>query len=199
MKINATEIRVGMILEHKDDLWEVLKTQHVKPGKGGAFAQVEMKSLNKNTKLNERFRSSETVEKASLEEIKFNYLYDDETDYFFMNPESFDQINIKKEIVGDKGKMLTENLEVTINFHDENPLSVSLPNQIKSKIETTDAALKGQTVSSSYKPATLDNGLSIQVPPFIESGDEIIVDTRTIEYKKSVIDEFNFSKFKYYD
>ena len=97
MKINATEIRVGMILEHKDDLWEVLKTQHVKPGKGGAFAQVEMKSLNKNTKLNERFRSSETVEKASLEEIKFNYLYDDETDYFFMNPESFEQINIKKD------------------------------------------------------------------------------------------------------
>ena len=186
MKINAGEIRVGMLLEYKNDLWQVLKTQHVKPGKGGAFAQVEMKSLNKNTKLNERFRSSETVEKASLEEIKFNYLYDDETDYFFMNPESFDQINIKKEIVGDKGKMLTENLEVTINFHDETPLSVNLPNQIKSKIETTDAALKGQTVSSSYKPATLDNGLSIQVPPFIESGDEIIVDTRTIEYVKKV-------------
>ena len=186
MKINATEIRVGMILEHKDDLWEVLKTQHVKPGKGGAFAQVEMKSLNKNTKLNERFRSSETVEKASLEEIKFNYLYNDETNYFFMNPESFEQINIKKEIIGDKGKMLTENLEVTINFHDETPLGVNLPNQIKSKIDITDVALKGQTVSSSYKPATLDNGLSIQVPPFIESGDEIIVDTRTIEYVKKV-------------
>ena len=123
MKINASEIRVGMLLEYKNDLWQVLKTQHVKPGKGGAFAQVEMKSLNKNTKLNERFRSSETVEKASLEEIKFNYLYDDETDYFFMNPESFEQINIKKETVGDKGKMLTENLEVKINFHDETPLS----------------------------------------------------------------------------
>ncbi len=186
MKINATEIRVGMILEHKDDLWEVLKTQHVKPGKGGAFAQVEMKSLNKNTKLNERFRSSETVEKASLEEIKFNYLYEDDTDYFFMNPESFEQINIKKKIVGEKGKMLTENLEVSINFHDETPLNVNLPNQIKSKIETTDATLKGQTVSSSYKPAILENGLSIQVPPFIESGDEIIVDTRTIEYVKKV-------------
>ena len=104
----------------------------------------------------------------------------------FMNPESFEQINIKKEIVGDKGKMLTENLEVIINFHDETPLSVNLPNQIKSKIETTDAALKGQTVSSSYKPATLDNGLSIQVPPFIESGDEIIIDTRSIEYVKKV-------------
>ena len=186
MKINATEIRVGMILEHKDDLWEVLKTQHVKPGKGGAFAQVEMKSLNKNTKLNERFRSSETVEKASLEEIKFNYLYDDETDYFFMNPESFEQINIKKEIVGEKGKLLSENLEVSINFYEENALSINLPNQVECKIDTTDAAIKGQTVSSSYKPATLTNGINIQVPPFIESGDNIIIDTRTIEYVKKV-------------
>ena len=96
MKINATEIRVGMILEYKDDLWQVLKTQHVKPGKGGAFAQIEMKSINRNTKLNERFRSSETVEKATLEETKFNYLYDDETNYYFMNPKTFDQISIKK-------------------------------------------------------------------------------------------------------
>ena len=184
MKINATEIRVGMILEYKNDLWEVLKTQHVKPGKGGAFAQIEMKSLNKNTKLNERFRSSETVEKATLEETKFNFLYEDDTNYYFMNPKTFDQINIKKNIVGEKGRMLTENLEVSINFYNENPLSVDLPNQITSKVETTDAALKGQTVSSSYKPATLDNGINIQVPPFIESGDEIIVDTRTIEYVK---------------
>ena len=186
MKINATEIRVGMILEYKNDLWEVLKTQHVKPGKGGAFAQIEMKSLNKNTKLNERFRSSETVEKATLEETKFNFLYEDDTDYYFMNPKTFDQINIKKNIVGKKGKMLTENLEVSINFYNENPLSVDLPNQITSKVETTDAALKGQTVSSSYKPATLDNGINIQVPPFIESGDKIIVDTRTIEYVKKI-------------
>ena len=186
MKINAGEIRVGMLLEYKNDLWQVLKTQHVKPGKGGAFAQVEMKSLTKNTKLNERFRSSETVEKASLEELKFNYLYDDEANYFFMNPENFEQINIKKKIVGDKGKMLTENLEVTINFHDETPLSVNLPNQIKSKIDSTDVALKGQTVSSSYKPATLDNGLSIQVPPFIEANDEIVLDTRTLEYVKKI-------------
>ena len=186
MKINATEIRVGMILEYKSDLWEVLKTQHVKPGKGGAFAQIEMKSLNKNTKLNERFRSSETVEKATLEENKFNYLYDDDTDYYFMNPKNFDQINVKKDIVGEKGAMLTENLEVSINFYNENPLSINLPNQITSKVKTTDVALKGQTVSSSYKPATLDNGINIQVPPFIESGDEIILDTRTIEYIKKI-------------
>ena len=186
MKINAGEIRVGMLLEYKNDLWQVLKTQHVKPGKGGAFAQVEMKSLNKNTKLNERFRSSETVEKASLEETTFNYLYSDEANYFFMDPKTFEQIEIKKETVGDKGKLLTENLQVSVSFYNENPLSVELPNQVQCKIETTDAALKGQTVSSSYKPATLDNGLNIQVPPFIEVGDEIVVDTRNLEYIKKI-------------
>jgi elongation factor P len=186
MKINAGEIRVGMLLEYKNDLWQVLKTQHVKPGKGGAFAQVEMKSLNKNTKLNERFRSSETVEKASLEETTFNYLYSDEANYFFMDPKTFEQIEIKKETVGDKGKLLTENLQVSVSFYNENPLSIELPNQVQCKIETTDAALKGQTVSSSYKPATLDNGLNIQVPPFIEAGDQIVVDTRNLEYIKKI-------------
>jgi len=186
MKINAGEIRVGMMLEYKNDLWQVLKTQHVKPGKGGAFAQVEMKSLNKNTKLNERFRSSETVEKASLEEITFNYLYSDEGNYFFMNPKTFEQVEIKKETIGDKGKLLTENLEVSLSFYNEKPISVELPNQVQCKIETTDVALKGQTVSSSYKPATLDNGLNIQVPPFIEIGDEVIVDTRNLEYVKKI-------------
>ena len=186
MKINASEIRVGMLLEYKNDLWQVLKTQHVKPGKGGAFAQVEMKSVNKNTKINERFRSSETVEKASLEEINFNFLYEDENSYFFMNPKSFEQIEIKKDIVGDKGKLLTENLEVSVSFHDEAAISVDLPNQVNCKIDTTDVALKGQTVSSSYKPAVLDNGLSIQVPPFIEAGDKVVVDTRNLEYVKKI-------------
>ena len=186
MKINASEIRVGMLLEYKDDLWQVLKTQHVKPGKGGAFAQVEMKSLNKNTKLNERFRSSETVEKAALDENDFNYSYDDDVNYFFIDPKSFEQVEVKKEIVGDKGKLLTENLEVKISFYNEKPISIELPNQVHCKIETTDAALKGQTVSSSYKPATLDNGLNIQVPPFIEAGDEVIVDTRNLEYVKKI-------------
>ena len=186
MKINATEIRVGMLLEHKNDLWQVLKTQHVKPGKGGAFAQVEMKSLNKNTKLNERFRSSESVEKASLEEVNYNYLYEDENDFFFMEPNSFEQINLKKNIIGEKGKLLTENLKVSINFYNDTPISIDLPNQVTCKIKNTDVALKGQTVSSSYKPATLSNGLIIQVPPFIETGDEIILDTRNLEYIKKI-------------
>jgi len=186
MKLYASEIRVGMLIEYKNDLWQVLKTQHVKPGKGGAFAQVEMKSVNKNTKLNERFRSSESVEKATLDETKFNYLYGDETDYYFMDPKSYEQINIKKETIGEKGKMLTENLEVSISFYNEKPLTVELPNQVTCTIDTTDVALKGQTVSSSYKPATLDNGINIQVPPFIKSGDKIIVDTRTMEYIKKI-------------
>jgi len=186
MKIYASEIRVGMLIEYKDDLWQVLKTQHVKPGKGGALDQVEMKSVNKNTKLNERFRSSESVEKASLDETKYNYLYGDENDYYFMDPKSYEQINIKKEIVGEKGKMLTENLEVSISFYNEKPLTVELPNQVTCTIATTDVALKGQTVSSSYKPATLDNGINIQVPPFVESEDKIIVDTRTMEYIKKI-------------
>ena len=186
MKIYASEIRVGMLIEFKDDLWQVLKTQHVKPGKGGAFAQVEMKSVNKNTKLNERFRSNDSVEKASLDEINFNYLYEDEGKYFFINPKSFEQIEIKKEIVGEKGKLLKENLEVVINFYNENPIAINLPNQIECKIQSTDVALKGQTVSSSYKPAILDNGLKIQVPPFIESEDKILVDTRSIEYIKKI-------------
>ena len=186
MKINAGEIRVGMLLEHKDDLWQVLKTQHVKPGKGGAFAQVEMKSVNRNTKLNERFRSSETVEKASLDENKYNFLYEDESNFFFMEPKSFEQIEIKKEIIGEKGKLLSENLEVSVSFYKESPILVNLPKQVTCKIEITDAALKGQTVSSSYKPATLDNGLNIQVPPFIESGDNIILDTRNLEYVKKI-------------
>jgi len=186
MKISGNEIRVGMLIEHKDDLWQVLKTQHVKPGKGGAFAQIEMKSVNKNTKLNERFRSSDTVEKASLDEIKFNFLYQDETDYYFINQKSFEQINIKKNIVGEKGKMLSDNLEVNISFYNDKPLVVDLPNQVACKIMNTDVTLKGQTVSSSYKPATLDNGINIQVPPFIESGDTVIVDTRTIEYVKKI-------------
>ena len=186
MKINASEIRVGMLLEYKDDLWQVLKTQHVKPEKGGAFAQVEMKCVNKNTKLNERFRSSESVEKASLEETNFNFLYEDEKNYFFMNPKNFEQIDIKKQTVGDKGKLLSENLEVSINFYNDKPISVDLPNQVNCKIKSTDAALKGQTVSSSYKPAILDNGLNIQVPPFIETDYEIVIDTRNLEYIKKI-------------
>ena len=186
MKISGNEIKPGMLLEHKNDLWEVLKTQHVKPGKGGAFNQVEMKSLNKQTKLNERFRSSDKVERANLDEIKLSFLFEDERYYYFMNQKTFEQTEVSKKIIGEKGKLLSENLDVIISFYNENPISVELPKQINCKIKTTDATIKGQTVSSSYKPATLENGLNIQVPPFIESGDDVVIDTRSLEYIKKI-------------
>ena len=186
MKISANEIKNGMIIEHNNDLWEVLKTQHVKPGKGGAFNQVEMKSINKNTKLNERFRSSDNVQRAIVEEIEFNFLYENKGDFFFINTKTFEQISLKKELIGEKCKFLVEGLEVILGIYNDAPIKIDLPKQIQCKIETTDAAIKGQTAASSYKPALLENGINILVPPFIESGDKIIVDTRTIEYIKKV-------------
>ena len=186
MKISGNEIKPGMLIEHKNDLWEVLKTQHVKPGKGGAFNQVEMKSINKQTKLNERFRSSDNVERAIVEEIDYNFLYQDKEDFYFIDNKTFEQINLKKELLGEKSKFLKEDLEVKIGIYNEQPIKIELPNQIECKIETTDAAIKGQTVASSYKPALLENGINLLVPPFVESGDNIIVDTRSIKYVKKV-------------
>ena len=186
MKISVNELKTGMIIEHKNDLWEILKTQHVKPGKGGAFNQVEMKSINKDTKLNERFRSSDNIERAIIEEIEFNYLYEDKNEFYFINNKTFEQLNLKQDLLGEKFKFLSEGLEVKIGIYNDIPIKIDLPNQINCKIETTDAALKGQTVSSSYKPATLENGIKIQVPPFIESGDTVVVDTRSIEYIKKI-------------
>ena len=186
MKISANEIKTGMIIEHHNDLWEVLRTQHVKPGKGGAFNQVELKSINKNTKLNERFRSNDTIEKAILDEKKYNFLFEDSENYHFMDQVSYEQILIKKSKIGEKGKLLKENTEVTINFYDDNPLSVDLPITINCKIIMTDASLKSQTVSSSYKPAIIENDVKIQVPPFIDTDDEILIDTRTLEYVKKI-------------
>ncbi|MDC0514010.1 elongation factor P [Pelagibacteraceae bacterium] len=186
MKISAVEVKPGMIIEYKNDYWNVLKAQHVKPGKGGAFNQVELKSITKGTKLNERFRSSETIEKAEIEEKKFNFLYLDDDNCHFMDNQTFEQISIPKSLTDQKYKLLKENLEVSISFMDENPLSVNLPNNVECIIDITDAAIKGQTAASSYKPATLVNGIKINVPPFVESGDKIILDTRTLEYVKKV-------------
>jgi elongation factor P len=186
MKILANEIRTGMIIEHNNDLWEVLRTQHVKPGKGGAFNQVELKSINKNTKLNKRFRSNDAIEKAILDEKKYNFLFEDSENYHFMDQVSYEQILIKKSKIGKKGKLLKENTEVTINFYDDNPLSIDLPITINCKIIRTDASLKGQTISSSYKPAIIENDVKIQVPPFIDTDDEILIDTRTLEYVKKI-------------
>ena len=186
MKILGNEIKTGMIIEHKNDLWSVLKTQHVKPGKGGAFNQVELKSIKKGTKLNERFRSSDGVERAILDDKKFSFLYKDENNFHFMDQTNFEQIQINKFLLGEKSKLLKENMEVNVQFHDDQALSIDLPSSIELKIESTDAAIKGQTASSSYKPAMLENGIKIMVPPFINSDDKIILDTRTLEYIKKI-------------
>ena len=186
MKILGNEIKPGMIIEHKDDLWSVLKAQHVKPGKGGAFNQVELKGINKPTKLNERFRSSDTVERAILDDKKFNFLYEDENNCHFMDQVDFEQIQINKSLLGEKNKLLKENMEVNVQFYDDRALSVDLPMSVELQIESTDAAIKGQTASSSYKPATLENGIKIMVPPFINSEDKIVLDTRTLEYVKKI-------------
>ena len=186
MKILGNEIKPGMIIEHKDDLWSVLKVQHVKPGKGGAFNQVELKSVKKGTKLNERFRSSDNVERAILDDKKFNFLYEDEKNCHFMDQTNFEQVQISKSLLGEKNKLLKENMEVNVQFYDDQPLSVELLSSVELKIASTDAAIKGQTASSSYKPATLENGIKIMVPPFINSDDKIVLDTRTLEYIKKV-------------
>jgi len=186
MKILGNEIKPGMIIEHKDDLWSVLKAQHVKPGKGGAFNQVELKSIKKGTKLNERFRSSDAVERAILDDKKFSFLYEDESKCHFMDQTNFEQIQINKSILDQKNKLLKENMEVNVQFYNDEALSVELPSSVDLKVESTDAAIKGQTASSSYKPATLENGIKIMVPPFINSEDTIILDTRTLEYVKKI-------------
>ena len=186
MKINASEIRVGMLLEYKNDLWRCIKSQAVKPGKGGAFNQVELKSITKGTKLNERFRSSETIERATLDERNYQYLYEDGNSLIFMDEKTFEQVNIPSEIIGDDKLLLKENINAVLEFYDEKPISVSLPKQLKYEILETDAVVKGQTVSSSYKPATIQNNLKIMVPPFIDQGDTVAIDTRTREYIKKI-------------
>ena len=186
MKILGNEIKPGMVIEHKNDLWSVLKAQHVKPGKGGAFNQVELKSVKKGTKLNERFRSSDSVERAILEQKKFNFLYEDEQNCHFMDQTNYEQIQVNKLLLGEKSKLLKENMEVNVEFYEDQALSIDLPSSVELKIETTEAAIKGQTASSSYKPAVLENGIKIMVPPFINADDQILLDTRSLEYIKKI-------------
>ncbi|MAJ56507.1 MAG: elongation factor P [Candidatus Pelagibacter sp.] len=186
MKILASEIRPGTVIEYKNDLWRCLKSQAVKPGKGGAFNQVELKSITKDTKLNERFRSGETIERASLDEINYQFLYEDGNSLVFMDEKTFEQVNIPNEIIGDDKLLLKENINAVLEFYDEKPISVSLPKQLEYEILETDAVVKGQTVSSSYKPATIQNNLKIMVPPFVDQGDTVAIDTRTREYIKKI-------------
>ena len=184
MKINGNAVKPGMIIEHQNALWVVTKAQHVKPGKGGAFNQVEMKNLKSNSKLNERFRASEQVERARVEEEQFQYLYKQESKLVFMNLTSYEQIELDEEFVADKAKMLRENEEVTLELYDEAPIGLQLPKTMIFTVQETEAVVKGQTAASSNKPAIVDNNIRIMVPPFIDQGEEIVINTEDMTYLK---------------
>lgn len=182
MKISGVDIRPGMVLDHNKKLWRVNKIQHTQPGKGGAFMMVEMKAILDGTKLNERFRSAETVEKVRLEQKDFSFLYEQGEALVFMDTESYEQLELQKDFVGDRAAFLQDGMTVTVELYDEKPIGVSLPDQVALTITEADPVVKGQTAASSYKPAILENGIRVMVPPFIASGERILVDTNEITY-----------------
>ena len=184
MKINGNSVKPGMIVEHKNDLWVVTKSQSVKPGKGGAFNQVEMKSLKNGSKLNERFRASEEVERVRVDEEKFQFLYQQENKLIFMNLTDYEQIELDVEFIGNKIDLLRENDEVILEMYDEKPIGIQLPNTLIFEVSETEAVVKGQTAASSNKPAVLENGLRVMVPPFIEQGEKVIINTEDLTYLK---------------
>jgi elongation factor P len=181
-KINGNEIRPGNVIEHNGGLWVAVRTNAVKPGKGGAYNQVELKNLIDGTKLNERFRSAETVEKVRLEQRDFTFLYEQEDALVFMNTESYEQLELQKDFVGDRAAFLQDGMTVTVELYEERPIGISLPQQVTLQIAEADPVVKGQTAASSYKPAVLENGVRILVPPFVSAGEKIVVDTDEITY-----------------
>ncbi|PRD43951.1 elongation factor P [Phyllobacterium phragmitis] len=182
MKINGNEIRPGNVIEHNGGLWAAVKTNAVKPGKGGAYNQVELKNLIDGTKLNERFRAAETVEKVRLEQKDFTFLYEQGEALVFMDSETYEQLELQKEFVGDRGAFLQDGMLVTVELYEEKPIGISLPDYVTLTITEADPVVKGQTAASSYKPAILENGIRILVPPFIGSGERVIVDTNELTY-----------------
>jgi|SRR5680860_122566 len=182
MKINGNQIKPGNVLEHNSTLWVVVKTDHVKPGKGGAFAQVEMKNLLNGTKLNERFRATESVEKVRLEQKDFQFLYEQGGQLIFMDNATYEQLELQKEFVGERAAFLQDGMEVKVEVYEDKPIGITLPDYVTLKIIEADPVVKGQTVSSSFKPAVMENGVRVMVPPFIDAGERIIVDTNEISY-----------------
>ena len=181
-KINGNEIRPGNILEHDGGLWIAVKVGHVKPGKGGAFAQVEMKNLRNGSKLNERFRSADKVERVRLDQKDQQFLYETDGMLVFMDSETFEQIEIPADILGERRPFLQDGMTIHIEYYDEEPLSAQLPDKVTCTITETEPAVKGQTAANSFKPAILDNGVRIMIPPFVGEGEAVIVSTETMEY-----------------
>jgi len=182
MKINGNAIKIGNIIEHKGGLWRAVKTEHTQPGKGGAYLQVELRNLKDGSKLNERFRASEAVEKVRLEQRPFQYLFGDDNTLTFMNQEDYEQVAINRGLVGDQAVYLQDGMEVEIEFHEDDPLAVILPEKVVLEVAETEPVIKGQTAANSYKPAVLENGVRTAVPPFIAIGDKVVIHTETGEY-----------------
>jgi elongation factor P len=182
MKINGNEIRPGTVIEHNNSLWVAVKTQAVKPGKGPAYNQVELKNLINGSKLNERFRSSETVEKVRLEQKDFQFLYTQGDMLVFMDTDTYEQMELAQDFVGERSAFLQDGMKVVVELHEGRPIGISLPDQVTLTIAEADPVVKGQTAASSYKPALLENGVRILVPPFVTAGEKVIVDTNEIAY-----------------
>jgi elongation factor P len=182
MKINGNEIRPGNVIEHNNSLWIAVKTQAVKPGKGPAYNQVELKNLINGSKLNERFRSSETVERVRLEQKDYQFLYTQGEMLVFMDSDTYEQMEIPTDFVGDRAAFLQDGMTVMVESHEGRPIGISLPDQVTLTIAEADPVVKGQTAASSYKPAVLENGVRIMVPPFVGAGEKVIVDTNEITY-----------------
>jgi len=183
-KINGNEIRPGNILEHNGGLWSVMKVDHVKPGKGGAFAQVELRNLRNGSKLNERFRSADKVERVRLEQKDQQFLYESDGQLVFMDMESYEQIELPADILGDRRPFLQDGMQVVIEYFENEALNATLPQKVVCKIEDTEPVVKGQTAANSFKPALLENGVRVMVPPFVGPGEEIVVNTETMEYSE---------------
>jgi elongation factor P len=183
-KINGNEIRPGNILEHEGALWGAVKVDHVKPGKGGAFAQVELKNLRDGRKLNERFRSADKVERVRLDQKDQQFLYGDSDMLTFMDSETYEQIELPADLLGDRRPFLQDGMTVKIEYYGEEALSVSLPQKVVCKVAETEPVVKGQTAANSFKPATLDNGVRVMIPPFVGQDEDIVVNTETFEYQE---------------
>lgn len=181
-KINGNEIRPGNVLEHNGGLWAAVKVDHVKPGKGGAFAQVEMRNLRNGSKLNERFRSADKVERVRLEQKDQQFLYQDGESLVFMDTETFEQIELPAEILGERRPFVQDGMTITVEFHENEALNVTLPQKVVCKVVETEPVVKGQTAANSFKPAILDNGVKVMVPPFVGQDEDIVVSTDTMEY-----------------
>jgi elongation factor P len=182
MKINGNEIRPGNVIEHKGGLWVAVKTQAVKPGKGPAYAQVELKNAIDGTKLNERFRSSETVERVRLEQKDYQFLFADGDMLTFMDSDTYDQIQIPRDLLEERAAFLQDGMKVTVESHEGRPIGVAIPDQVTLEVVEAEPVVKGQTAASSYKPAKLENGVRVLVPPFVGVGERVVVDTNEITY-----------------